>query len=77
VKDEPYEGPDRRSDRLETYEAWFPFLTRLGSFITGLGIMFWQTVLENADRPYLIGAALALMGFPVAGVVGERLGGRK
>lgn len=39
--------------------------------------MFWQTVLEQADRPYLIAAATGMMGLPVASVVAQSLKGGK
>lgn len=34
------------------------------TFLGGLGVVAWQTLAEKADRPYLLGAALAMLGLP-------------
>jgi hypothetical protein len=34
------------------------------TFLAGLAIMGWETLAERADRPYLLGAALAMLGLP-------------
>lgn len=62
--------------KLEIYKAWWSFLAPVLSFTTGVGILFWQTVIESADRAWLIGGALTAMGWPVAGFVADRVGGR-
>ncbi|MET0604209.1 MAG: hypothetical protein ABW167_19650 [Baekduia sp.] len=54
-------------------EAWWPFVARVFSFFMGSGIMFWQTVVVTADRPWLIAAATGMMGLPVANVIGRML----
>jgi hypothetical protein len=64
------------SDKLQRYEAWWPFIARVIAFLLGTTILFWQTVLEQADRPYLIGGALVLMGFPIAAALAKGLEGR-
>jgi hypothetical protein len=60
-------------DKLELYEAWWALLARVFSFFFGAGIMFWQTAIASADRPWLIAAATGMMGLPVANVIGKML----
>ncbi len=67
---------DEEPDYAASVERWTPIVVRLGSFFTGTAILFWQTVLENADRPYLIGGAITLMGYPAAGILADKLGRR-
>lgn len=69
------ETPEQQ-DRAAVVERWTPIIIRLGSFVAGLGILFWQTVLETADRPYLIGGAITLIGYPAAGALATKLGSR-
>lgn len=68
-------APPAKPPRLVAAEAWVPLILRVSSFFGGMGIMFWQTVLENADRPYLIAAATGMMGLPVANIIGRALAG--
>lgn len=64
------------SDRVTELEAWWAFLARVFSFLLGAGIMVWQTVLEQADRPWLIAAGLGLMGLPIVNVFSQLIGAR-
>lgn len=43
------------------------------AFFGGLGILTFETIFEQADRPWLIAAALGLMGFPFASAVDKWL----
>lgn len=36
------------------------------SFLTGIGIMVYETVLDRSDRPWLYAAAVGMMGLPLA-----------
>lgn len=51
----------RDEDRRKSLDAWLPTATRLCSMSIGSFILVWQTVLEDLDRPYLIGAGLTLL----------------
>jgi hypothetical protein len=48
-------------NRKREFDAWLPTATRLLSMSIGSFILVWQTVLENVDRPYLIGGGLTLL----------------
>lgn len=63
----------RRQERLAAAEAWWALIVRVLTFLTGAGIMFWQTVVEHVDRPWLIAAATGMMGLPVANIIGRAL----
>lgn len=41
-------------------------MQRIIVFWLGVGIMVYETVIEHADRPWLIAAALGMLGLPVA-----------
>jgi hypothetical protein len=74
--------PDRIEEedwerKLRKWETIWPLMARSSSFMAGLVIMFWQTVLENADRPYLIGASVTMMGLPAAGWLASSLSNRR
>lgn len=69
----PAKQPPTSQERLEAFEAWWPLIARVFSFFLGSGIMFWQTVVVAADRPWLIAAATGMMGLPVANVIGRML----
>ncbi len=42
-------------------------------FILGAGLLVYETVLEHADRPWLIVAALGLLGYGGVSQLAERL----
>ncbi len=67
---------DRELGRLNAAEAWWALLARILSFFGGMAIMFFETIVENADRPWLIGAAMTMIGLPVANVIGKALDGK-
>ena len=48
-------------------------MARVSSFLLGAVIMGFETVIEHADRPWLIAAATGMMGLPVANVLGKML----
>ncbi len=54
-------------------EAWWALTSRILSFTGGLAIVGWQTVLENADRPWLLAVAVGMMGPAVASTVADVL----
>lgn len=41
---------------------WYAVAVAAVLLINGIGIIWYETVVETADRPYLIFAALAMMG---------------
>ena len=50
----------------EEAEQWWALIARVLAFLLGSGILVWQTVFEEADRLYLIVAAVGLCGPVVA-----------
>lgn len=44
----------------------FDAFRRAALFVMGLAIMGYETVFEHADRPWLIAAALGMLGLPIA-----------
>jgi hypothetical protein len=46
----------------EEAEQWWALIARVMAFFLGSGILIWQTVIEEADRLYLIVAAVGLCG---------------
>lgn len=68
----------RRSQhtRQQAVRAWLHLLFRdLLSPALGIGILVWQTVVADADRPWLIVASLTLLGYPFADRVDKWLKG--
>ena len=55
------------------YEAWWAFVARVLSFGGGLVIVLFETLYENVDRPWLLAAAIGMMGPAVAGAVADVL----
>lgn len=56
------------------FEKAWNALTRVTAFIVGLGILVYETVFEHTDRPWLLAAALGLLGLPVARAAEQLLG---
>jgi hypothetical protein len=48
------------------FEAWWALIARVIAFLLGATILVWQMAFEDADRLYLIVAAIGLMGPTVA-----------
>lgn len=61
---DPYRPPPQ--GRREELEAWWAFVARVLAFFLGAAILGWQAFAEDADRLYLILAAIGLMGPAVA-----------
>lgn len=64
-------------------EAWPPPWARSTAFITGIGLIVWETVIDNAEHLIVYGPAFALTGLPVArgverliDVIGGMFGGK-
>ena len=55
------------------FEAWWAAIARVLSFGGGLGILLFETLYENVDRPWLLAAAIGMMGPAVAGAVADVL----
>lgn len=49
-------------------------VVRVTSFFAGLGIMFYETIADSSDRPWLYAAAVGMMGLPVARAAENILG---
>lgn len=62
----------RSPTKLETAEAWWPFLSRIFAFFIGVGMLFYATVLDPNHSPALLLAGIGLTGVPLAPVA-ERL----
>lgn len=53
----------RRTQRhAPTFEVW----SRVVAFALGVFGFVWQVVVEQTDRPFLIGAIMVLLGLPLA-----------
>jgi hypothetical protein len=63
--------------RVVVIRAWAHVLLRdIGSPLAGFAMLGYETIFENADRPWIIGAALTLLGYPVADRIDKLLKGR-
>lgn len=49
-------------------------VVRVISFFAGLGIMFYETIADSSDRPWLYAAAIGMMGLPLARAAESILG---
>ena len=67
--------PSRGQLARDEFRAWWLVLRDVVAFVGGLGILIFETIFEQADRPWLIAAALGMMGFPFAAAVDKWLKG--
>lgn len=58
-------------------DAWAPTVNRVCGMGLGGFILIWQTVAEETDRLYLIGAGVTLFTAGSVGLLLEILGGRR
>lgn len=75
----PINKADRdRRRRQEDFQSWVRIAFRdIASPSLGIAILAWETMVEQADRPWLIVAALTLLGYPFADRVDKWLKGAK
>lgn len=58
--------PPPTTPLVELVELWWTLIGRILAFLTGAGILVWETVAESTDRLYLTVAAVGLCGPAVA-----------
>lgn len=54
------------SGRDPNFDRWWSRISRVVSFVLGIGILGYEAIGESSDRPWLYAAALSLIGLPVA-----------
>lgn len=65
-------SPRRPPTKLETAEAWWPFLSRIFAFFIGVGMLAYAT-LDSGHSPALLLAGIGLTGVPLAPVAEKLL----
>lgn len=66
--DEPYLEPPSHAER-----PWPPEWARSVAFLTGIGLIVWETVIDQAAHLMVYGPAFALTGLPLAKGIAELL----
>ncbi len=51
---------------LENAREWWPFARDIMAFFGGFGIMIYETIQTDIDRPWLLAMAIGMMGLPFA-----------
>lgn len=66
-------APRRPPTKLETAEAWWPFLSRIFAFFIGVAMLGYATVLDANHSAALLMAGIGLTGVPLAPVAEKLL----
>lgn len=55
-----------QNKNLNNAQNWWPFVRDIIAFLGGFGIMVYETVGVQVDRPWLLVMAIGMMGLPFA-----------
>ncbi len=63
---EPQRSPPDVPPDVPTVAPWPPEWARSVAFLTGIGLIVWETVIDQAAHLFVYGPALLLTGLPLA-----------